>query len=164
MANNKSPKNYKMASAAIFTVSLICIFCGVYFVPTIGLIVAFFLFLYAKWMETDEQTNREYNEFVYSMAIRTGMTMEQVKTALNGQPFATDQKVSISESKICPTCGGKVVNGTCQYCGNMYSDDSNFVVLSYSCKYGTKAYTFKNGILEKINTHANPIEDFLILK
>ena len=68
--------------------------------------------------------------------------------------------------QICPHCGHDVqpFKTTCQYCGNEYSDDSNFVVLSYSCKYGTKAYTFKNGILEKINTHANPIEDFLILK
>lgn len=110
----------------------------------------------------NEKIKSEYNDFVYSTSIKTGMSIEEVKNALRNQHFVTDQEITTPKSGICPTCGGNVINGKCQYCKNVYESDGNIVVLSYSCKYGNKAYTFKNGVLDKIYTHANPIENFLI--
>lgn len=110
----------------------------------------------------NEKIKSEYNDFVYSTSIKTGMPIEEVKKALRNQPFVTDQEIATPKSWICPTCGGNVINGKCQYCGNVYENNSDIVVLSYSCKYGNKSYTFKNGVLDKIYTHANPIENFLI--
>lgn len=163
MTSKKTYQNYQIASVLFFVSSIICLCCGFYFVCVLQGIAALLLFLYANWIKTDQNTSREYDEFVYSKTIKHGMTIDQVKEELKGQPFVTDHTISALENGICPTCGGKVVNGKCQYCGNVYSDDSDVLVLSYNCKYGTKAYTFKNGILDKIYTHANPINNFLIL-
>lgn len=162
MNNKKSGKDYQNAGFVCLGIGVIFVIFDVFFISFIAFMAAFCLILYGNWIKVDGQTKQEYNEFVYSTAIKTGMTIEQVKDVLKNQPFATDQQIATPESVICPTCGGKVINGNCQYCGNVYESNSNIVVLSYSCKYGTKSYTFKNGVLDKIQTHANPIEDFLI--
>jgi hypothetical protein len=165
MDNKKSGKDYQIAGFVCLGIGVIFVIFDVFFMSFISFAAFLCLVFYGNWIKVDEQTKKEYNEFVYSTAIKTGsMTIEQVKDVLRSQHFVTDQEIATPESGICPTCGGKVINGKCQYCGNVYESNSDIVVLSYSCKYGTKAYTFKNGILDKIQTHANPIEDFLIFR
>lgn len=109
----------------------------------------------------NERIKSEYNNFVNDTSIRNGMTVEEVKSICPYKLVSEVQKTSAQLKGICPTCGGKIVDGTCQYCGNSYNDHSNITVLTYACKYGKRAYTFNHGKLESIYTESQPLNNFL---
>lgn len=109
----------------------------------------------------NERIKSEYNNFIYDTSIRNGMTIEEVKSICPYRLVSEVQKTSAQLKGICPTCGGKIVDGNCQYCGNSYNDHSNITVLTYLCKYGKRAYTFNHGKLESIYTESQPLNNFL---
>lgn len=109
----------------------------------------------------NERVKEEYDRFAYDTSIRNGMTIEEVKSICPYRLVSEVQKTSAQLKGICPTCGGKIVDGTCQYCGNSYNDHSNITVLTYLCKYGKRAYTFNHGKLESIYTESQPLNNFL---
>ena len=101
-----------------------------------------------------EQEMKDYDEFVNSNAEKIGMTINEIKAMYPQGSMSQSRTIHVPSKGICPSCGGSLNHGTCQYCGNQYTDDSDITVLRYSCKYGTKTFTFNHGKLATIHTES----------
>lgn len=115
-----------------------------------------------KWSEN--YSIDEYRKFSDTSRERVGMTVDEIRE-LNAE-YIDDETVVRERSQSvttgqCKTCGGKVVDGKCSYCGNIYEDDSNILKLSYSTDYGTKEFTFNHGKLVGSKISLRPLKDVL---
>jgi hypothetical protein len=111
--------------------------------------------------EKEEKIKKEYYNFFYSTDNLIGQPIDVIKELNTINPTLEKRIVNIPSKGICPTCGGKVINGKCLYCGNEYDEHTEILELKYECEFGEKTYVFKNGFLTKINTNAIPIENLI---
>lgn len=151
--------------ATISLVVSIILFCfGLFVIPFIGILTSFCLFLYASWIKTDNRTKNEYRNFCLTKDIQFGTPIERVEEIMDSYfLLSVNKSKSAPQEKICKTCGGKVVDGECQYCHNKYDDSSDVTRLNYSSKYGTQSFIFKHGKLDNVETDLLPLNQFLIL-
>lgn len=99
-----------------------------------------------------EQAIKEYDEFVNSNVEKIGMTIDEIKALYPKGSMSQSRTIHVPSKGICPSCGGSLNHGTCQYCGSQFTDDSDITVLRYSCKHGIKTFTFNHGELVTIHT------------
>ena len=110
----------------------------------------------------NDEIIKQYNDFINSDKEKIGMTISEIKSLYPDAKMKCSTIVKSSSKSVCQSCGGKIINGKCEYCGNEYIDDSETIILEYECKFGIKKYIFKQGKLISINSNAKPIEEFLI--
>jgi len=109
----------------------------------------------------DFRTTMEYNEFSDTSNDKLGMTGQEVMDMYKGYKMSFTKETSVASDGTCPTCGGRVENGTCLYCKNKYDDDSDLFVMEFDSIYGKKAFLFKNDRLASVRVEMEPLEKFL---
>ena len=103
----------------------------------------------------------EYTAFSDMSKFALGMSKDEVRN-LNSDYIETRiDESNEALSGICETCGGKVVNGVCTYCGNVYDDSTKISYIQYNTRYGERLFTFKGQKLTNMKIELNPIEKFL---
>ena len=157
-----------MSAKNCFIITIVCIVLYVIFVlielyllSLISIIVAFVFLVAAIYKYNVEQVYKEYAEFSDMSEFFIGMSKEDVRM-LNSKYIETRiDETNEALSNICETCGGKVVNGVCTYCGNKYDDSSKVTYLVYDTRYGERTFTFKGNVLTNTRIWVKPMENFL---
>lgn len=131
-----------------------------YILAMISLLFAFAFLFDGVYKHSNESAKKEYEEFSDMSEFFIGMPKEDVKR-LNSKYIETIiDETNEALSNICETCGGKVVNGVCTYCGNKYDDSTKITYLVYNTRYGVRTFMFKGPILTNMKIELNSIKNF----
>lgn len=154
-------KNCFIATVLCMVIFVICALSDFYLCAILSLLSAFVFFTFGIYKHKDEQIRQEYAEFADMSQFVIGMTKEDVEKLNSKYIKMRIDETNASLSGICETCGGKVVNGVCTYCGNVYDDNSKISYLNYATRYGERQFTFNGQNLIKTKIYLNSIEKFL---
>lgn len=127
----------------------------------LSLLSSFVFLTFGLYKYQNERVRREYAEFSDMSKFYIGMPKEEVEKLNSNYIGVRIDETNEALSGICETCGGKVVNGVCAYCGNVYDDSTKISYIQYNTRYGGRLFTFKGPKLTNMKIELNPIEKFL---
>lgn len=143
--NNNNSKRFKFYIAGVICTILfvVAILLEWYFWSFVIGFAAYLLFCAGAVLKDMDKERKEYNDFYDISVFKIGMPMQEV-VKLNSKY----RLVKIADEKnavpidTCPSCGAKVTNGKCEYCGNTYTDNSGVSRLIYESRYGKRIFEF----------------------
>ena len=155
-----SPKYCFIIFFISIPVSIIALFLEVYLIAFTFPLIGFGFLVAGICIASENSIKRGYAEFSDTSKEKIGMTISEVRQLNSMYAEATIDETNEATSGVCESCGGKIVNGVCTYCGNQYGDDnSKIITLIYRSQFGEKTFTFKGGRLTNSKIVLYPIDD-----
>lgn len=146
MKNSKTSTKFFIAlvcfvmSIIMFQIDLVGFGCILIMTGFVLLIVGYYK--YALGLHENR-----YARFSDTSNERIGMSIDEVRKLNSEYEETVIYEKNAPIVAVCKTCGGKVVNGVCTYCGNKYNNNEYISTLVYTSEFGEKTFTFNNGVL-----------------